>query len=78
LALSGVGSVAVVIGGVRSMWIPLTDAEVPLPALSLTNAEAPRLAPSPVTVLSAGHLPSIPDSASEQLQATVTSPAYQP
>src|SRR5437764_9145599 len=78
LALSGAGSVAAVLGAVRSMWMSLTDAPVALPALSLTVADAERLSPSPVTVLAAGQGPSMPDRPSEHVHCTVTSPRYQP
>src|SRR5690348_8494995 len=60
------------------MCSPVTDAELSLPALSLTFAVAERLLPSPVTTLSVGQVPSMFDSASEQVQRTVTSPLYQP
>src|SRR4051794_36209259 len=60
--------------------MPVTDAEVLLPALSLTLAAAPRLSPSPVTVLSDGHAPApaMPESLSPHVQLTVTLPLYQP
>src|SRR4051794_5700289 len=60
------------------MWMPLTDAPVALPALSLTVADADKASPSPVTVLAAGQAPSRPDSESEHVHCTVTSPLYQP
>src|SRR5688500_6235213 len=60
------------------MLMPSTLALATLPARSLTEALAPRFSPSPVTVLLAGHVPSIPDPVSEQVQATVTSPLFQP
>ena len=72
------GTLAVVVGAVRSILIPSTVAVVTLPATSLIDALAPRFSPSPATVLSVGQLPSMPEPASEQVQATVTSPAYQP
>src|SRR6185312_1357385 len=58
--------------------MPLTDAELVLPALSLTLAVAPRSLPSPVMTVLAGQAPSMPESASEQAQSIVTSPLYQP
>src|SRR5687767_3308010 len=58
--------------------MPVTDAAVALPALSLTDAPAERSAPSPVTVASAGAGPARPDRASPAVQRTVTSPRYQP
>ena len=58
--------------------MPPTVACVELPALSLTEAAAARSLPSPSTVLSAGHAPSRPESASLHVQATTTSPLYQP
>src|SRR6266516_676580 len=75
---SGALTEAEVTGGVVSMWMPLTDAVLALPALSLTLAETPRLLPSPPIVLLAGHAPSMPDRASEQAQATITLLSYQP
>src|SRR5688572_4477435 len=67
-------------GAVRSIMIPLTDAEAVLPALSATETgPAPRSAPSPVTVESAGALAgSIPDRPSWPVQWIVTSSRYQP
>src|SRR4051794_7201081 len=58
--------------------MPLTEAVLVLPALSLTVALADRLLPCPLMVLSAGQCPSTPDRSSEQVQVTVTSPWYQP
>src|SRR6266496_5680919 len=75
---SGVLTEAVVVGGVVSMWMPLTDAVLVFPALSLTLAATPRLLPSPPMVLVAGQAPSMPDRASAQLQATITLLSYQP
>src|SRR4051794_5626483 len=59
--------------------MPVTVAAVALPALSVTDAPAERLLPSPVMVLSAGAAPSPvrPDRASPAAQWTVTSPLYQ-
>src|SRR2546422_9061694 len=74
----GSGALAVVTGAVRSISRPLTVPVVWLPALSATLADADRLSPSPMTMLSAGQVPSMPDSASEQVQCTVTLPLYQP
>src|SRR3954468_4159322 len=58
--------------------MPLTVRVVWLPALSVTVAVAERLSPAPLMRLSAGQSPAMPDSVSEQLQCTVTSPLYQP
>src|SRR6266545_2754296 len=58
--------------------MPATVRLVALPALSLTDALAERSSPSPVIVLVAGQPSARPDSSSEQVQATVTSCAYQP
>src|SRR3982751_5415953 len=73
-----VGALAVVVGSCRSILMPLTVAPVVLPALSVTEAPAERLLPSPVSVLSAGAAPARPDRASAAVQRTVTSPLYQP
>src|SRR5206468_4054441 len=75
---SGAGTSAEVLGAVRSTLTPPTVLLVGLPALSLSDALAERSAPSPVIVLAAGQSPARPDSSSEQVQATVTSSAYQP
>src|ERR687886_308180 len=82
---SGSGTLAEVLGAVRSILMPLTVAFVVLPALSLTEALVERLSPSVVTVLLslAGAVPSavqllMPDSASEQVKVTVTSALFQP
>ncbi len=74
------GAVAVVLGVVPSILRPLTVALAVLPALSPTEALAERLLPSPVTTLLAGQAPSpaMPERLSLQVQATVTSPVYQP
>src|SRR5690348_10468626 len=69
---------AFVTGTARSILIPDTVVVVELPARSVTVAEADRLSPSPVTVESAGHVPSMPDRASEHVQWTTTSPRYHP
>src|SRR5919109_1865422 len=74
----GAGTSAVVFGAVRSILIPATVLLVELPALSAMDALVERSWPSPVIVLAAGQPPASPDSASEQVQSTVTSPAYQP
>src|SRR5688500_17840201 len=75
---SGAGTAARVLGAVRSILMSPTVALVPLPARSITEALADNAAPSPLTVLSAGGSPSRPESASEAVQRTVTSPLYQP
>src|SRR5690348_13246968 len=72
------GAAAAVVGAWRSILIPLTAAAVVLPARSLIDASAARSSPSPLMVLSAGQGPARPDSASAQVQLTVTSPLYQP
>src|ERR1700747_2927021 len=69
---------AVVTGGVRWILIPPAVAELVFPALSLTLADAPRLLPSPEIVLSAGQLPSMPESPSAQDHLTTTLLSYQP
>src|SRR3954451_15350868 len=69
--------VAEVAGAVRSILMPPTVAMVVWPALSLTEAEAERLLPSPVTTVSAGQA-TTPDRLSAQVQWTVTSPLNQP
>jgi len=74
----GAGTSAEVLGAVRSILTPARLLLVELPALSLIEALAERLSPSPVMVLAAGQPPARPDGASEQVQSTVTSPAYQP
>ena len=75
---SGSGSSDEVTGCVRSILIPPAVVFAVFPALSLIDSLAERLSPSPLTVLSAGQLPSTPESASEQFQPMITSPAYQP
>src|SRR5205823_4478495 len=75
---SGSGSSDEVPGGVRSILIRPAVVFAVFPALSLIGSLAERLSPSPLTVLSAGQLPSTPESASEQFQPMITSPAYQP
>src|SRR4051812_4973872 len=73
------GAEITVIGAMRSIFRPETVADWPLSARSLTDPVADSWSPSPSTVLSAGHAPgSMPDSASEQVQATAMSPRYQP
>ncbi len=76
---SGAGTLADVAGANRSILIPLTVAVALFPALSLTEAEAPRLSPSPVMTLLGGHPPAgMSESASEHVHAIVTSLEYQP
>jgi len=61
------GRTPVIVGGLRSMLMPLTDPVPTLPALSAMLAEAPRLRPSLVIVLLAGWVAgSIPDSPSRR------------
>src|SRR6266545_2548876 len=72
------GADAVVVGAVLSMSTAGLLALVVLPALSLTDAATFLPAPSPPIVLLSGQPTSMPESASEHAQATVTSPAYQP
>src|SRR5919199_1406448 len=72
---SGSGTSAGLLGGVRSM-LTAAAAAVVLPALSWTETLVATSLPSPVSVLSGGHAPSMPDSASEQVQAIATSPLY--
>src|SRR5207244_10739733 len=74
---SGSGAAAVVVGAVRSIWMPLTVLVAMLPALSVQVAVEDRLAPSPVTVSAAGCATG-PDSASVHDHVTVTSPVCQP
>src|SRR5918912_2267451 len=75
---SGAGTLAEVLGAVRSILTPLTVRLAVLPALSLIEALADRLSPSPAIMLLVGHRPSRPDRASPHVQATVTSAVYQP
>src|SRR6476661_4801267 len=71
------GSWAVMESGVRSMLMPLTEPVPSFPALSEILAEAPRLRPSPFTVLLAGWVVvSMPDRPSWPVQAMDTSPRY--
>src|SRR6185437_14784342 len=57
----------------------LLEAVVRFPALSLTEAVEVRPVPSPDIVLLAGQPPvGMPESASPQVQATITLPLYQP
>jgi hypothetical protein len=72
------GALALVFGAVLSILTTLDVAVVALPALSLTDADAASAAPSLVIVLFAGQAPLMPESASEHVQAIVTSPLYQP
>jgi hypothetical protein len=69
-----------IVGGVRSILKPVTDADPKLPALSkMVTGPAPRLEPSPVTTLSAGWVAgSIPESASSPVHVIVTLPLYHP
>ena len=67
---SGSGMSAVVVGAVRSIWMPDTVFVVVLPARSVQVAVEERSAPSPVTV-SAGGWATTPDSASEQVHVTL-------
>src|SRR4051794_15453526 len=69
--------VADVADAVRSIMMPSTRAAAVWPARSLTDAEADRLRPSPVTTESAGQ-PTTPDRLSAQVQWIVTSPLNQP
>jgi hypothetical protein len=71
---------ASIVGAVRSNLMPVTDADVLLPALSETDTgPAPRSAPSPVIVESAGTVAgSTPERASDAVQWIVTSLMYQP
>src|ERR671933_2622397 len=75
---SGAGTLAEVLGAVRSILTPLTVWLAVLPALSPIEALADRLSPSPMSVLLVGQTPSRPDRASPHVQATVTSAVYQP
>src|SRR5690348_3280303 len=68
---------AVVVGAVRSILMLPTVALAVLPALSLTEAAADRLLPSPLTTVSAGQA-TTPERLSAQVQWTVTSPVNQP
>src|SRR5438094_4083670 len=75
------GASELVLGAVRSILMPATVALVVLPALSLTEALAERLSPSPAMVLSSGRVAgSRPERPawSAAVQWTVTSPLYQP
>src|SRR3954462_15518349 len=61
------------------MWMPVTDPIATLPALSVTLALAVSAVPSPCTTVSFGQAPEeIPESASEHVQRTLTSPRYHP
>src|SRR3954452_21163378 len=60
------------------MLMPDTVLVVTFPALSLTDSLAERFTPSPAIVLSAGPAPSMPESESDAVQWTFTSPEYQP
>src|SRR4051794_9830063 len=68
---------AVVVGAVRSILMPSTVAVATFPALSLTEADAERFEPSPLTTVSAGQA-TTPDRVSAQVQWTVTSFENQP
>src|SRR4051794_32618901 len=76
-----VGASSDVVGVTRSILMPLTVPLAALPARSLTLAVVERLAPSPVIVDAAGHVPSpSPDRSawSAHVQLTTTSWLYQP
>src|SRR3954447_29204 len=60
------------------MPMPSTVRLVALPALSLSDALAERLFPSPSIVRSAGQSPATPESSSAQFQPMTTSPWSQP
>ena len=66
-----------VLGAARSIWMPVTVLVVLLPALSVQVAVEERLEPSPSTTSSEGAAATF-DSASVQVQSTVTSPVCQP
>src|SRR4051794_1405826 len=55
-----------------------TVAVAVFPATSAIEAETESAPPSPEMTLSDGHAPAMPESASEHVQWTVTSPLYQP
>src|SRR2546423_139600 len=79
LMLLAVVAAPLMLGAVLSILVPLTAAVAALPALSATvTGPAPRLVPSPPMTLTAGQLPSTPESASLQTHCTATSPLYQP
>lgn len=67
---------AVIDGGVMSMLMPLNVVEALLPARSVATPVSDCLAPSLASVFGAGQ-EAIPDSASEQVNATVTGDRYQ-
>src|SRR4051812_103323 len=79
-ALGLVVGAPLIAGPLRSIWMPLTDADFELPALSETfTGPAPRLEPSPAITSSAGRVAgSIPDSPSVAVQWIATSPLYHP
>ena len=73
------GATASVVGAVRSILTAGLVADFALSALSLTDALAVRLRPSPPMTLSPGTVAAlIPESASVADQWIVTSPLYQP
>src|SRR5271163_1427816 len=76
LALGAGAATAVMAGGVLSIF---TDkvAEAVLPALSVTDPVT-GVVPSVATVMGAGQVPAIPESASEQVNVTVTLELFQP
>ena len=79
LTFGAVVAAPLMLGAVLSILMPLTAAVAALPALSATvTGPAPTLAPSPVMTLTAGQVPSTPESASLQTHCTATSPLYQP
>src|SRR5205814_8826258 len=79
LMLLAVVAAPLMLGAVLSILMPLTAAVAALPALSATvTGPAPRLVPSPLMTLTAGQVPSTPESASLQTHCTATSPLYQP
>ncbi len=75
---SGSGTLAVVLGAVRSILTFGLSALFALPALSLIVLLATRSLPSPVSLLSSGHEPCTPDSESSHVHAMKTSSLYQP
>src|SRR5215208_828224 len=70
-------SVALIVGAVLSMLMPLFVTLAVLPAWSLTLFMTLWLAPSPKT-MSSGQAPESPDRASEQVKLTVTFSLFQP
>jgi hypothetical protein len=74
---AGRSGVAVTVGGVLSMLIPLAVAEALLPALSVQDPVADWPAPS-VEIVTGGSQASIPERASVPLKVTTTSVLFQP